>query len=359
MISNVALVSNSAAGKNQLRLLMSGLEQAGIPGADLLGVNQKPDEVDFSGLAAADAVVISMAPSKEAAQVEIEALTIALEQGKKAFLYADTFGSADRPWFAEYRMKVNGIFVPNQYEADRVKDYFKAVYPVGNPEWFRDRIPSKSRGEACQTLGIDEGDLIVLFGGTKQELADFDALATCTNALLSLSAELERPWTLVYTIHPGTPVFGDGRRDEEMMREAITRLLRLPAMNRTPGSVLVTPKGITTELAQCAANLVVECMSQTGVIAALRNQPLVTFFSEIFLMHYEYLGGSVNEYPLTMLGATEEHTSGMSPYDLADTMKKLLDPTTWLRGEQLRAQKNNFSAETDPVDAMLKVLLAA
>ncbi len=387
-MKTVAFVANYAAGKNQLELVAKALEARGGTAIRLLTVNEHFTEAEVeAAISDADAVVVGMAPSEQAAMPEQFAIIIASSKKIPCYFYADTFGSAFRPWCAPLYDFVTGIFVPNEYEAKRVQKAFPevTVYPVGNPGWWMARTPSISKEEARKRIGAEEGEYVILFGGTKQELADFHANGSLVNACLLT----EGRFCIVYTLHPGTGADGDEATFLEAIDDGLKRIPNAPILSNDVRAVLgskevrravlryhlkkllqvpkslhnrvrtiLAPAEVSTEQAQCAADIVCESMSQTGIVASLRRQPLITFMGPMYREHLRYLQGGSDAYPL--LGETVTWLAPEEPRVLKRLLIELLAKDGVLsRGQTQRERQREFlKLSRNPAEAICDVLFA-
>lgn len=300
-----------------------------------------------------DIVVVGCAPSEKTAAPELYALKHAIDMGKKIVLVADTFGAFSRPWIESFRSAIDHVVVVAECDVESAEEMFPnaSVHVVPNSNWWAKRTPNLSRTEACGKLGIPEEDFIILYGGTKQELADSFVLGSLANACLCSNGN--RRTHIVYTIHPGTPVFGENKMDEDMLREAMRRLFRVPQNISNNVQVRVAPKEISTDDVQCAADVVTECMSETGTVAAILQQPVITFFPPMLKKHLKFLKGTSPSYPLLEVGASALAPEGSR--DLYEIIMQLYRGGE-LRDHQLTAQREFIVMDQNPAIAMADFL---
>ena len=357
-VKKYTFVAGCAAGEYQLGLVAKALRDKGVEVATALDVTQGRTEGELQALIkGADCVVVSMAPSQEAARPELLAVRIAAELGVKVYCYADTFGTPFREWFKCVAGQVTGVFLPSVLDKDRAQERYPnaAMHVVGNPEWYHQRRPSKSRAKARALLNIPKEAIVILYGGTKQEFPDTWVLGMLANAMLRL--ERKKPWYVVYTFHPRTLLFGPEKRDELVVRQVMEAMVRLPAMQNPNGTVMIAPKDIGTEIVQCAADVVTESMSATGPIACARRQPLMTFLPPMLQEHQEFLeGGGPVAYPLVDFGASVPGHF-YAPDLLCAKLNQLLAPDSRLCRQQREAQLNLINTSTDPAKSMCDILL--
>lgn len=350
----IALVANYAAGKNQLGLLAQSLAgEVGTLTSLTINEDVTPKEIG-EVLHDADCLVVGSAPSAEAARPEIEAIKQAHTLDIPIYLYSDTFGSALRPWLADVRQYVTDVFVVSETERASVGAVFahSRIHIVGNPEWWAQREPSVSYEAARAQLGVQDDEILILFGGTKQEFADVHVLGKLVNAAMLLPDS--PPVCVMYTMHPGTALFGEGKKDELAVRQFMERMLNVPVNSIPRVRVAVAEKGQSTELVQCGADLVAETLSFTGMLASIRQQPLVSFMTPMFLAHKVHLQGS-DKYPLTDSGASIKAPT--HEVELSFLLRDLLsgEPN---RQKQLAAQAEFISVEYDPCELMKEALLS-
>ncbi len=351
-MKTIALVANYAAGKNQLSLLAEKISKLGHRVQTCLTVNEKLADSGFrEAVHGADLLVVGMAPDPISALVEFGAMDLAKELEIPVILYADTFGVALRPSLKERRGAVAGLFVPSESEALRAKPLFPhaEIYPFGNPEWWVSRFPSMSKEDARALLGVKEGEVVILYSGTKRELADLHIVGQLVNACLAENMHAR----IIYTFHPGTRIFGEGKADEPAVRMVLNRIVRPLQEGNDWVTAVVAEKGVSTEVVQCAADLVAESLSATGVIAIIRRQPVISFMTEMMKKHIGYVQGD-SWYPLTAEGASAKASDNAV---LLGKMIRNLLGNGEIRRHQLEAQERFLKLDRDPRDAMAEILL--
>ncbi len=147
---------------NILKLLVEAMGKKGAEVKTFFSGESKPESIAGSGL-----LIVGMSSSEELASNEIQVSGEACAHGVGAIYVADTFGSWNRPWFENRiatMMSRATIFVLNEEEAGLAQAKFPSatVVVTGNPCWDKFFFPTKTREMVRLTLGIDNGERVML-----------------------------------------------------------------------------------------------------------------------------------------------------------------------------------------------------
>ena len=274
----IIIVGQMVASKQGLEPLAALLRtrghevQAFLPGGKDFSPEDRKLLIDFAGREKPDALIVGMASQLELAVEEVAIGAWAKEKRVPVFFYADTFGSWNKAWFADF-LPGETLFVVNDNEAVQAREKFPetTVFATGNPAWddffFGEH---KGRAEVREILGISGDDFVIMVPWGKSAPVNILHL----NAVIEASAQQTfGALRILVATHPGDKTSADVYED---------------LVKFSPVPVSIVPKD-TLSASQMlgGVNLVVGSASTVGVEAVCRRIPSIDFFSRLALKRLE------------------------------------------------------------------------
>lgn len=282
------LVGQMVASSQALEMLGDALVSKGCDVVKSLGYGKELLEVSTSRLIGTDIFIVGMTSEERFALPEVACATLGRKLNTDVFFYADTFGVWNRPWFESVITELQGlatIFVLNEEEAGLAQAKFPSatVVATGNPCWDKFFFPTKTREMVRLTLGINNGERVMLcpWGKSKEVniLHGQKAIEVAGQTGVGL---------VTISPHPGdmTPL-----EDYYSVAKGAPVSVRFVTMNEMPCSDLIP-----------GVDLVFESASTIGIEAVCQRVPVVDWFSDIALARLEKATGS-RLWPLCEQGA--------------------------------------------------------
>jgi hypothetical protein len=354
-LKKILLVARDAAPSGAFNLLIPALRKKGYYVTLILGEGKEiPDSLhEITQLVTnADIVILGMSSSRELANKEIFAASIAQKAKIPFGFYGDVPDCYQRAregaWFEPFANDAAFYFGINEADAEAAKQIFAnaKVFGTGNPLREQAAFPKFSRGELRAKLQIPEDTIVVLAPGGKFAAANATTWTLVMDAIVFLKSEMEKDFQLLITMHPGDPVLGSLKTNGE----PLGLYEELISYSPVPVRMVTKAEFSTTELVP-TADLVVEFGSAIGIDAAYQQIPVVSLGFSIWENYFEKFSGKKT------IEAVEAGISILAnPDSLKEIMHKLL---IGFGSEELKQQQQKMYPKPAEKHMAVKAMTAA
>lgn len=279
----------------------------------LIRAGHEADKSNSAYIDGYDAVLTGMSSSENLAADELIAAKWSQEQNPTAplFLFADNEASVGRPWFAQVRNGVKGIFVDGERSALKASRLFPSttkIFISGSYAIERSFDLDVSPSDIRKTLSIPDDSIMVLIPGGK----DLEINLLHFKGVLKAAEMLSRPIVAVISPHPGDT---NDLTYYHNLAKNHTIEIRIVTKDQFSGDQLIAGTKIP------GLGIVIPSASTVGRTASCQRVPVVNFFTDQALDRLERSSGSRN-WPDVEMGAELQVIN--DPEKLALVMNDLL-----------------------------------
>lgn len=358
----VVMVGRDKAPSDAFEKLMQLLDADGYVVKKYLGhgdsIPASADDI-AAEIAEADVLLCGMSSSPKLAVEEFAAVRAAHNSEVPILLYADTHGAVKRPWFANVRECVDGIFVVSHKEAEDARALFSSVgndgiILSGNPSVEEAFFPKVTHQWVRERLGVREDEKVILIPGYKFPAV---TLPTVIATMDALDMVPDYKFFMVVSVHPGDDVW---KADNDVYNKLIGYFLNTREVTDLADRLRVRvtcakysreeDRIVTSDILP-GVDVVVSTMSTEEQKAACQRIPVVEYLTSVDLDRMEKNFGARKWEPCVQCVVLEVFANHRH---LAKAIEFLLTPVG--RESLRRAQEFHYPKPKEPGHA-LKVMV--
>jgi hypothetical protein len=354
-LKKILLVARDAAPSGAFKLLIPALRKKGYYVTSILGEGKEiPDSLhEITQLVTnADIVILGMSSSRELANKEIFAASIAQKAKIPFGFYGDVPDCYQRAregaWFEPFANDTAFYFGINEADAEAAKKVFvnAKTFATGNPVREADAFPKFTNEEIRSKLNISSDTVVILAPGGKFPAANATTWTLVMDSMAWMQGLSKQKYMLLISTHPGDPATAAQKQNGEPLD------MYGELMSYSPVPVKMVTKDIfnTTDLLP-AASLVIDFGGSIGINAAYQQIPAISLGFGIWENYFEKFSGKKT------IEAVETGISILAnPDNLKEIMHKLL---IGFGSEELKQQQQKMYPKPAEKDMAVNAMTAA